>query len=925
MKAVFRSVRTKLVLVMTITLALVGASTSVCVWWLTDEAIHERQRELEHQIRLNLSNKGAVLSKSHAVALGPLVSDNAFGDVKKLVEETVTGDHDIVYGLFLSADRNPWAYVSPTHPITRPEAQKPVKLDGWKELGLDGHGERRQERELFGQPILEFAEAVTVEGENLGTIRYGLTMAGLKSTLDRSREQAFRAKNKLLSVLGMLGGLILFGGILLMARAARTLTMPLSELTAAARLIASGERSHRVLVKSGDEMEVLAGAFNHMIDENEKQFAVLERTTEQALEASRLKSEFLANMSHEIRTPMNGVLGTIKLLLRQPLDQKARRYADTAQASAHALMTIVNDILDFSKMEAGKYTLQSAEFDARLVVQEVVELLSSRAQGGVEMIYRVSPDFPSLLFGDPDRFRQVLNNLVGNAVKFTDQGEIFIDMSYEQESDTHIKCQVAVIDSGVGIPPEAMNDLFQAFSQADGTMKRKHGGTGLGLTISRRLAQMMGGEITVESTLGVGSKFTVTFSFEVRPGVRSYRNLDWTRGKRIAIVESSARWTRVIEEHLSNWGIESAAFRNHEDALAALHDASRQGRDYHAIVLGLRLTDETSRVFVNTLRSSPHLKSLPIIALTQLGTSATISEVEHEIAAQVQKPLRLSELFNALQETFLPSLPSRGQPQKLEQSEDRKTDRPVLVVDDNEINQMVAVEELEYAGYRAEVANDGLEALKKVKNGNYLLVLMDCQMPVMDGYTATRKIREFEDELGRHTPIIALTAHAMAGERERVLGAGMDDYLSKPFRPESLRKLMRQHGILASQKAYRSDVRKSDDSSGTKMQQPSVASELTTGARRSEKLVELFLKNVPGQILALRDAVDQQDAPSVRAHAHKLKGSCLAMDAPGMAEAAERLQHMSEKGDLSLADALTKELGERFSRVEAEVASGRQT
>lgn len=914
MSSAQRSVKFKLILIMAVTLLLVGVSTFASVWWLSDEAIHERQSELERQIRNNLSNKGSVLAKSHAVALGPLVADNAFGDVRKLVEETVTGDKDIIYGLFLSVDKNPWAYVSPSHPTEKGQQSK-IDMNAWKELKIDDLNAERRENQLFAQAILEFAQPVTFEGETLGTIRYGLTVAGLSAALDVSREGALRSKRKLLSVLGVLAGLILLGGVLVMARAAQTVTEPLSSLTQAAKLIASGERSHRVQITSRDEIEVLAGAFNDMLEENEKQFVALEHTTEQALQASRLKSEFLANMSHEIRTPMNGVLGMIKLLLRQPLDAKARRYADTAQASAHALMTIVNDILDFSKMEAGKYSIQSADFDARIVVQEVAELLSTRGQeNGVELIYRIDPDFPGLLIGDPDRFRQVLNNLIGNAVKFTDEGEVFVDVTYEQLDEQKIRCNISVIDSGVGIPPEAMGELFEAFSQADGTMKRRHGGTGLGLTISRRLARMMGGDISVESTLGVGSKFTVWFEFATKPRTESRRNLNWTDGKRIAVVEPSTRWTRVIQEHLEKWGIESETFRTSEDALEGMKRAAAGGRGCHAILLGLKLTDESSRSFLKQVKSSKELGVLPIIALTQLGTSATVSEVAGEIAAQVQKPLRLSELFNALQGTFVGNLPEAEPTHRVER-ESRKTDRPVLVVDDNEINQIVAVEELELAGYRTEVACDGSQALEKVKSGNYLLVLMDCQMPVMDGYTATRKIREFEATTGKHTPIIALTAHAMAGERERVLGAGMDDYLSKPFRPESLRKLMRQHRITSRDRAGEKDNPEPTQTPPS----PPPSTELTVGTKRSLRLIELFLRNAPGQLAALRVAVDAKNTTDLRAHAHKLKGSCLAIDAPHMAEIAEKLQRKAETGDIADIDELTRALEARHAEAAKEL------
>lgn len=921
MNIVPRSVKGKLIFAMASTLILVGLATFASVWWQTDEASVERQAQLEQQIRANLQNKGNVLAKSHAIALGPLAVDNAFSDVKKLVEQTVASDPDIVYGLFLSAEKKPWAYVSPTHPAKKDAGA--IDLDSWKELRISDLEETQRELELFSQPIMEFSRPVLSEGETLGTIRYGITVDGLRATLAASRDGATRSKNKLLMMLSLLGTAILLVGVILMIRVAHAVTHPLSQLTEGAKLIAGGERSHRVRVDSGDEVEVLAGAFNDMLEENEKQFVALEKTTEQALQASRLKSEFLANMSHEIRTPMNGVLGMIKLVLRQPLDTKARRYADTVQASAHALMTIVNDILDFSKMEAGKYSIQETDFDPRTILQEVSELLSTRAQeGGVELIYRVEPGFPGMVNGDPDRFRQVLNNLIGNAVKFTDEGEIFIEMTYSALEDARVRCQVAVVDSGVGIPPEALESLFDAFSQADGSMVRKHGGTGLGLTISRRLAKMMGGDISVESTLGVGSKFTVWFEFEARERPESSRRLDWTTGKRIAVMEPSKRWTSVIREHLDAWGVESAFYRSKAEGLAGLTEAVERKQPFDALILGLRVTDDSAQSLIRAVRQTPSFGTIPIIVLTQLGASATLSEVAGEISAQVQKPLRLSELFNALQGTFLGTKETRvSLPDDERQA--RQTERPVLVVDDNEINQVVAVEELELAGYRTEVASDGAEALEKVKNGDYLLVLMDCQMPVMDGYTATQEIRKFEIDRDRRTPIIALTAHAMGGERERVLKAGMDDYLSKPFRPESLRKLMRQHGI-----RYRA---KRPSLVPPAPVSPSLAperAELTEGAKRSKRLMELFLKNVPGQLKTLSKAYEDGAADQVRAHAHKLKGSCLALDAAPMAEAAEAIQKFSEKGDLSFVSGLIEELETRYSRVskllEQELAASKE-
>ena len=899
------SIKKKLIWVMASTLLLVSAMTIASVVWITDRAVVERQAELEEQIRTNLQEKGRVLARSHSIALRSMAIDNAMSEARLLVGRTVDADQDVVYGLFLTPDKKPWAYVSPAHPSTKGGGL--ADLSAWKELKIGADQSLEREMTLFGRRILEFSARVESEGENLGTIRYGISARRMERALEVSRLNAQRSKEALLLVLGALTLAVFLLALLFIARFAQTLTRALGTLTVAAKKIAQGDRGHRVHVQSGDEVEILAAAFNEMLEESEKQFAALEKTTEQALEASRLKSEFLANMSHEIRTPMNGVLGMIKMIKRHPLETKVRRYADTVDASAHALMTIINDILDFSKMEAGKYTLQHTTFDLRVVVQEVCELLSTRAlESGVELIYRVNPLVPPILTGDPDRFRQVLNNLVGNAVKFTDSGEVFVDVNSEKPDDHQVIVSVAVVDSGIGIPEDAIPSLFDAFSQADGSLVRKYGGTGLGLTISQRLAKMMGGEILVESTAGVGSKFTARFRFEVAEDLALPDPAGWAKNKRICVIESSARWCTVIEEHLNQWGLESEFCSSFDDGFEELTQAAEGSKAFDALILGIQLTEEGGKEFLAKVRSSPLLKKLPTIALTQLGTGATISEVASDLTAQLQKPLRLSELFNTLQDAFSPrSLVERtAEPTS---RETRKTERPVLVVDDNEINQIVAVEELEFQGYRTEVANNGEEALEKIKKGDYLLVLMDCQMPVMDGYTAARGVREHEHGSGNRIPIIALTAHAMAGEREKVLEAGMDDYLSKPFRPESLHKIMRQHGIRRKDKKIaRQDEPQADESE---------TADLDPQAKRSATIIGLFLKNVPTQMQELAQAIESDHPDETKRHAHKLKGSCLAIGALPMAAAAEALQHQSDRGDLSCADALLLDLGKRHELV----------
>jgi CheY-like chemotaxis protein/HPt (histidine-containing phosphotransfer) domain-containing protein len=624
---------------------------------------------------------------------------------------------------------------------------------------------------------------------------------------------------------------------------------------------------------------------------------------EAALEASRLKSEFLANMSHEIRTPMNGVIGMIRLILKMPLEGKLRRYAETVDTSASALMTIINDVLDFSKMEAGKYTLQSVPFDPGTVLQEVAELLSGRAYDkAIELVYRRGADVPQIVTGDPDRYRQILNNLVGNAIKFTDHGEIFVELTLDHADEDGYTLRTIVQDTGIGISKEDQEKLFNAFSQVDGSMVRQHGGTGLGLAISKRLADMMGGQVGLVSERGVGSKFwfTITVKRSQAPTRAALSSLP--QGRRAIVVEGSRRWCRIIEEHLVAWGLHCDVFQDGKPALERLQGLGPD-EGYDIAVVGAQLRDVAIEAFVKGLRKKYSAKQLPLIVLTQLGATATLSEVEKEVAAQIAKPLRLSELYDCIVGTFAGTgIPVQAPRAKTRSVKNRG--KRILVVDDNDINQFVATEQIETLGFGADVASNGAEAVEKIKAGTYAIVLMDCQMPVMDGYTAARTVREWEGNQ-RHIPIIALTAHAMAGERDKVLAAGMDDYLSKPLRTHALERMLDR---------YLGEDGPANDVEATQEEQVE-RPELDATIERSPKLIELFISRVPDNLCELENAIKTQDARRVREKAHKLKGSCLALGAEVMAYEAEALQFESEQGHLEKAAERAKVLWEQYDRV----------
>jgi CheY-like chemotaxis protein/HPt (histidine-containing phosphotransfer) domain-containing protein len=597
-----------------------------------------------------------------------------------------------------------------------------------------------------------------------------------------------------------------------------------------------------------------------------------------------------------------------RLILGMPLEGKLRRYAETVDASASALMTIVNDVLDFSKMEAGKYTLHAAPFEPSLVVQEAVELHASRAHDKrLELVYRKASDVPALMVGDPDRYRQILNNLIGNAIKFTDVGEVFVEITLDEQDEESCVLRTVVQDSGIGIASGDMVKLFDAFSQVDGSSVRQHGGTGLGLAICKRLAEMMGGTIGVVSEKGVGSKFwfTVRLTRSESPARTAASSVPI--GRRALVVEASRRWGRVIEEHFVAWGLPCDVIQDGQLALTKVKES--ESKPYDIVIVSAHLRDLSLAAFVRELRALPQGAGLPIIVLTQFGVGVPLAEVEKEVTAQVAKPLRLSELYECIAGVFSGTWAGEVMPRDPVQRGVQRRGR-VLVVDDNDINQFVASEQLVQAGYEVDVAQNGQEAVAMVQQNEYAAVLMDCQMPIMDGYTATRAIREWEGS-DYHIPIIALTAHAMAGERDKVLAAGMDDYLAKPLRAQVLERMLDRYITAPGP----------DSGAGAASVRPPQTVDLDMSIKRSAKLVQLFVSRVPDSLNELDMAISEADSAGVRARAHKLKGSCLALGALAMAGEAEALQHDAERGDLSQASVRTSTLWVQYDRATALMTS----
>ncbi len=613
-----------------------------------------------------------------------------------------------------------------------------------------------------------------------------------------------------------------------------------------------------------------------LIRVTETAFERLEKTTRAALEAVRLKSEFLANMSHEIRTPMNGVLGMLELLRKTTLDAKQKRYAETLSTSATALMTVLNDILDFSKIEAGKVELRLAPCEPRSLLEEVAELFAARAESkGIELLYHVSPDVPVRVEADRDRLRQVLTNLVGNAIKFTDTGEVVVHASVAKQQDGRLILEILVVDTGIGIDEDQHKLLFEAFSQLDGSSTRRFGGTGLGLAISKKLVRLMGGELGVTSKEGRGSRFFVRIP--VRPlSAEPTRVPTLNRNVRALIVDDNATNRLLLEELLSCWGLRTASADGGAAALQLLSEADDD--PFGLVITDMHMPEMDGVTLARQVREK-HAR-LPLLMLTSLSESGPELANRELFAGVMSKPVRSSELESniarALGESPLGTLTSA---QELGAATASASNGPrrVLVAEDNPINQEVILEILSALGYSADIVENGRRAVAAWEGGSYAMILMDCQMPELDGYAAAREIRERESG-GQRVAIIAVTAHALVGERERAIAAGMDDYVTKPVDSRLLQEALERWWPRSSLVPCASN--------GSSIPAPALDTtdgSLDPGVRRSQGVVRVFLRHVPDQLSSIAKAVDSADAAALRHAAHKLKGSCLSVGVPRMA------------------------------------------